>query len=519
MEESYCLFYANDDDPILWPETIMQNQTVSGDIDLRLHALDTSAPDPDAQSELEGHIMNLSEYVFEIDGVEFSNGLPCKDMDDTQCPYPFVGARLQTYFYSNGPHTVRVKQTDLQGNEFWSVPFTLIFDNDISDISMAASNPDSAEEIDLTTNDTMAISATLSTSQDWRVVGYDYDPNAANGGFTNEMIITQGTGTTISCSWDGRLPGYTDDEARSDLVYVSIQTASDGFTVDAGRGKFVSVKPFPDNLIKVLCFTGKPNITPWQQDAMGVYPFRSYIFWKNANRFGHKARRLGVTTSTWKRISAIIKAGNVRMLYGYTHAKAGRIIIQATGARIPVTQIQLTDGTVLSRRVVQTGSTVPFGAGNFEDLNISETNQILFAFFDGCYTGYNNGSTSNPPFVPGGRHHDMAWALGMYHYTSEPKAYLGWYEETSADNNTSNFVGKNTNKPLGLCDLWTNAGSGRVLSYVIGNYPNGYTCPYILYSANLPPASWTAIYHNLRVFGSGPSGDNLGMNDRDFGGF
>ena len=110
----------------------------------------------------------------------------------------------------------------------------------------------------------------------------------------------------------------------------------------------------------------------------------------------------------------------------------------------------------------------------------------------------------------------MAWALGMYHYTSEPKVYLGWYDEISADRDRSNFVGNNRYKPRGLFDLWMGSGAGRVLSYVIGTYPTSPPCPYIINSANLPPSSWTSILNNLRAFGTGPSGGNLGMNDRDF---
>ncbi len=51
---------------------------------------------------------------------------------------------------------------------------------------------------------------------------------------------------------------------------------------------------------------------------------------------------------------------------------------------------------------------------------------------------------------------------------------------------------------------------------MIGDYPNGLTCPYILNSSNLPPAAWAGIYDNLRVFGAGSMGQNLGMNERDF---
>ena len=60
--------------------------------------------------------------------------------------------------------------------------------------------------------------------------------------------------------------------------------------------------------------------------------------------------------------------------------------------------------------------------------------------------------------------------------------------------------------------------TGRVLSYVIGGYPNASTCPYILNSANQPESEWPNIWQNLRIYGSAEGWENNHecMNERMF---
>jgi hypothetical protein len=157
----------------------------------------------------------------------------------------------------------------------------------------------------------------------------------------------------------------------------------------------------------------------------------------------------------------------------------------------------------------------PIGAMNIEDLGLQYNNNVLF-FLDGCHSGECGGDSPNwAPIVPDGQYNDMAEMLGCYYFGAGPKVYLGWFGDSYNSEDYNSFIG-HQGVPMGMYDMWTGPGTGRVLSYVIGNYPNQLTCPRMMYSSNNPPASWNAVYRNLRIFGAGSFGDNMGMNERDF---
>lgn len=102
------------------------------------------------------------------------------------------------------------------------------------------------------------------------------------------------------------------------------------------------------------------------------------------------------------------------------------------------------------------------------------------------------------PIVPDGQYNDMAQLLGMYHFGAGPKVYLGWFGPADDGPDYNGFIG-HKGIPRGLYDMWAQSGTGRILSYVIGDYPKSFTCPYIMNSANHPPSGWNAVYRNLRI--------------------
>lgn len=504
------ILYANNDDPVIWPENIYTGDTVSGYLVLRYQTVDLGvSPGGVASDDCSTQLHQLRDYVFEVDGQTYCTGVPEPEADagGKIQANPMVCVVLRTNDFTNGSHTVRVKIKDAQGNSFVSPVMALNFDNSVYGVQISGSNTSLPDEVDLLGGGNLRIAANLKTAAQWWVKAYDFD--ASTQQLTSERLIATGTGSTINITWDGKLLPTQPISSQPDLAYVEIQLTS--VQPGKGVGKWVGVRTIADSEVQLLCFVGRPNgggTNPTNDPALHYWGVRTFspFYWR-ARYYNWKAKRLLKAQATWPRMKGIIGNGRCRMIYGFCHSGYAEWQL-ANGNRESLTYLWLPGGFVTSK-------TVSGGAqGAFEELGLTYSNQLLFTFFDGCETGDSGGSIANPgrdaPQVANSARNDMAEVLGAYSYGDYPQVYMGWRGLSNFTYDWTEFVAS-VNSPHGIFSLWCSS-TGKILSRVVGHYPSS---PEILSQANVP-SIWWDIQKQLRCFGQGGMGSNDGYKERTY---
>lgn len=359
--------YGNPSDPSILPVSPHNGEALSGGVYIT-YWLGTPY----------GGIESLSTIEVFIDGQ--STGLIGPDDPSTY---------WETFTSANGTHTIRARLTDTNGNSMYSPVTTVETDNHINTLQVT---PD---EFDPGLGEQATITASLKESANWQLTIKDTSGS-------NTVYTATGTGSTVSCTWDGAT-------ALNEDVFQYTITVTSGSQSGASATGWVGKKVIPDNQVEVLSAAGK-NLPYW--------PIRYSPMYDYAKQRGFKAKKLPPKAAKWARISSILSYGNCRMFYINCHAKFSHF--NWGGTAYDRTWIIVGDRQVLSYRSPASPNVA------IEDLGLENSDQMRFVWLDGCQTGY-YGSTSGM--------NDMARAFGMYSNSNMiwgDQTYCGW-KDASGD--------------------------------------------------------------------------------------
>ncbi|MCL5410917.1 MAG: carboxypeptidase-like regulatory domain-containing protein [Patescibacteria group bacterium] len=493
---AYNLFYAGDNDPLIWPSEPekLTGETLSGVVPVTWYCHDMTIINGGTETIVD----QLRFCTVYVDGQIVDQDIAQPETEDPT--YLVFDTDIETTDLTDGPHQVWCVIEDKNGNFLKSSVLTFVSNNTINSVNTTFTNAELDGEVDLINGGTMTISANLQQSSSWKVVVKDFDPGLAEA-YIGERLLAEGTGSSVSCVWDGKVYPTQADQDQPDVGVVEIQTATKTIR------KWIGVRVIPDSAVKVLCVAGRPNTANWRNDpAMKLWPVATYTLYRQARDKGWPAKRLSPTQGNWDRVTAIVTNGSCQMGYTFCHGMVTANPVtgkQQTFIALPRSRNR--------RSTLVTSWTIPgaIDCMGIDSWGLQYSNRIRFWFNDSCHSGKVGGYLSNPaataPQVSDSARNDFAEALGTYYDEFEEAVCLGWYTTSSGAMSWIDFVAS-VNSPRGIFGIWGST-TGMELRRVIGRYPPG--CPLLLNQPNVPNEWWN-IHQKLRSFGSSLFGGNDG---------